>query len=55
MGVTSIFEAEHADLSALFMKKSPEKITESHQKLFLNVNEAGCGTKTIFTNRKIGI
>lgn len=55
MGVTSIFKSEHADLSGLFMKKSPEKITESHQKLFLNVNEAGCGTKTIFTNSKIGI
>lgn len=53
MGVTSIFESEHADLSGLFTKKSHEQITESHQKLFLDVNEAGCGTKIIFTNRKI--
>lgn len=53
MGVTRIFESENADLSGLFVKKSPELISEAHQKLFLDVNEAGCGTKTVFRNRKM--
>lgn len=54
MGVTRIFESENADLSGLFVKKLPdEHISESHQKIFLDINEAGCGIKTVFRNRKM--
>ncbi|KAH8407539.1 hypothetical protein KR222_005052, partial [Zaprionus bogoriensis] len=44
MGITSIFAAGTADLSDLFAKKSPDLITESRQKVFLDVGEAGVCT-----------
>ncbi|EDW05108.1 GH23432 [Drosophila grimshawi] len=44
LGVRRIFEPGAADLSRLFAKKSPHRITEARQKVSLNVNEAGCGT-----------
>ncbi|EDW58701.1 serine protease inhibitor 42Dd [Drosophila virilis] len=42
LGIKRIFEKSAADLSGLFAKKSPQLITEARQKLYLNVNEAGC-------------
>ncbi|KAH8371667.1 hypothetical protein KR093_008407 [Drosophila rubida] len=42
LGVKSIFESGQADLSGLLANRSRGLITEVRQKLYLNVNEAGC-------------
>ncbi|XP_017124343.1 serine protease inhibitor 42Dd [Drosophila elegans] len=42
LGINRIFEADQADLSGLFAKKTPQRISEARHKLFLNVNETGC-------------
>ncbi|KAH8299901.1 hypothetical protein KR044_007356 [Drosophila immigrans] len=46
MGIKRIFEPGSADLSGLLAKKSSGLITEARQKLYLNVNEAGCEIDT---------
>ncbi|XP_060656321.1 serine protease inhibitor 42Dd [Drosophila nasuta] len=46
LGIKRIFEPGNADLSGLFAKKSQGLITEARQKLYLNVNEAGCETNS---------
>ncbi|KAH8237418.1 hypothetical protein KR038_011642 [Drosophila bunnanda] len=44
LGIKSVFEPGKADLSGIFGKNSPERISEARHKLFLLVNEAGCET-----------
>ncbi|EDV56544.1 serine protease inhibitor 42Dd [Drosophila erecta] len=42
MGINSVFEAGQANLSGVFEKKSPQRISEARHKVFLNVTEFGC-------------
>ncbi|XP_017037047.2 serine protease inhibitor 42Dd [Drosophila kikkawai] len=44
LGINSVFEPGQADLSGIFGKNSPQRISEARHKLFLLVNEAGCET-----------
>ncbi|XP_037714264.1 serine protease inhibitor 42Dd [Drosophila subpulchrella] len=44
LGINRVFEPGQADLSGLFAKKTPHRISEARHKLFLNVTETGCET-----------
>ncbi|KAH8291509.1 hypothetical protein KR054_012300 [Drosophila jambulina] len=44
LGISRVFESGQADLSGIFGKNSPQRISEARHKLFLLVNEAGCET-----------